>query len=123
MTLVAQTCWQHCWCGVLSPASGCQCLQSLRGVVCRTHQQIYGKGFMLCHAVLCCAVLCCDVPCCAMLCCVQGERVISDFLAHLALNPQQEVKHGVSQQQQQQQVGSLTISTIHAAKVSRSHKT
>lgn len=42
---------------------------------------------------------------------------MAEFVSHLALNPHQEVQHG--SQQQQQGEGALTISTIHAAKVSR----
>jgi hypothetical protein len=60
-----------------------------------------------------------QVPCCAVLwiilCCLQGERVVSEFVSHLALNPHQEVPHGTQQQQQKQ--GAVTISTIHASKV------
>jgi hypothetical protein len=59
-------------------------------------------------------MLCFAVPCCAA---AQGERVVSEFVSHLALNPQQEVPHGTQQQQQQQQ-GAVTISTIHTSKVS-----
>jgi hypothetical protein len=53
--------------------------------------------------------LCCAVLCCAM----QGDRVMSDFVSHLALNPHSEVQHSSQQTPQ----GAVTISTIHAAKV------
>lgn len=53
---------------------------------------------------------------------MQGSRVVSEFLAHLTLNPHGEEEHSALMSDQEEvKPGALVISTIHAAKASVRH--